>query len=291
MRQLAQLYQETRALLEQAGIEDAGQETLQLFEHCLGLGRNDLLLRPQQPVGETKAGLLAAALARRLAREPLQYITGTREFWSLDFIVSPAVLIPRPETEFLLDRVLAVLRRHGYSGGPVLDMCTGSGVIATILALELGTSSVIAVDRSNAALQVAVQNWKKYGREEIVQPLCADLFTAFSPAASFELIVANPPYIAEPDLATLQPEVRDWEPKTALLAGSRGMDIIEQLVGQGYLFLKSGGWLFVEIGSDQETEVYSLFAGQTEKRYESVEVLRDWSGRPRVLQARKTGGL
>jgi release factor glutamine methyltransferase len=291
MRQLAQLYQETRALLEQAGIEDASQETLQLFEHCLGLGRNDLLLRPEQAVDEQKAGLLAAALARRLAREPLQYITGIREFWSLDFIVSPAVLIPRPETEFLLDRVLAVVRRHGYSGGPVLDMCTGSGVIASVLALELGAGPVIAVDSSKAALRVAVQNWKKHGQEEVVQPLCADLFNAFRAAACFELIVANPPYIAETDLAALQPEVRDWEPKTALLAGARGMDVIEQLVGQGHQFLRAGGWLFMEIGADQETEVYALFAGKADARYENVEVLRDWSGRPRVLQARKTGGI
>jgi release factor glutamine methyltransferase len=291
MRQLAQLYQETMARLEQAGIDDARQEALQLFEYCLGLGRSDLLLRPEQEIDEQAAGLLAAALTRRLTREPLQHITGTREFWSLDFIVSPAVLIPRPETEFLLDRVLALLRGYGYRGGPVLDMCTGSGVIATILALELGAEPVIAVDLSEAALRVAVRNWKKHGQDKIVQPLCADLFTAFRADASFELIVANPPYIAEADLATLQPEVRDWEPKTALFAGPRGLAIIEQLARRGHEFLRAGGWFFVEIGSDQEAEVYSLFAGQGEKRYENVEVLRDWSGRPRVLQARKTGGM
>lgn len=289
MRQLAQLYQEATARLEQAGIEDARQEALQLFEHCLGLGRKELLLQPELAVDEQQAGRLFAALARRLAREPLQYITGSREFWSLDFIVTPAVLIPRPETEFLLDRVLAVLRRYGYSGGPVLDMCTGSGVIATILALELGAGSVIAVDRSSAALQVAVQNWQKHGQDGVVQPLCADLFTAFRPGATFELIVANPPYVAERDLATLQPEVRDWEPGSALFAGPRGLAVIEQLAGQGHAFLQAGGWLFMEIGADQEAEVYSLFAGRAEKRYERVEVLRDWSGRPRVLQARKTG--
>lgn len=290
MRQLAQLYQETMTRLELAGIEDARQEALQLCEFCLGLGQGDLLLRPEQEVGEEKAGLLAAALARRLTREPLQYITGIREFWSLDFIVSPAVLIPRPETEFLLDRVLAVLSTYGFRGGPVLDMCTGSGIIATILALELDAGSVIAVDRSKEALRVAVQNWKKHGRDGVIQPLCADLFTAFRPGTGFELIVANPPYVAETDLVALQPEVRDWEPKTALLAGPRGLAVIEQLAGQGHAFLQAGGWLFVEIGSDQEAEAYALFAGQAEKKYERVEVLRDWSGRPRVLQARKAGG-
>ncbi|HBI14327.1 MAG TPA: peptide chain release factor N(5)-glutamine methyltransferase [Desulfobulbaceae bacterium] len=289
MRQLAQLFQHTTARLEQAGIEDARQEALQLFEHCLGLGQNDLLLRPELVVGEQKAGLLAIALARRLTREPLQYITGTREFWSLGFIVTPAVLIPRPETEFLLDRVLAVLRTDGYNGGPVLDMCTGSGVIAAILALELDAGSVIAVDSSYAALRVAVQNWKRHGRDGVIQPLCADLFTAFRHNARFELIVANPPYVAEADLVTLQPEVRDWEPKTALFAGPRGFSVIEQLACHGHEFLRAGGWLFMEIGSDQETEAHSLFTGQAEKRYERVEVLRDWSGRPRVLQARKTG--
>lgn len=289
MRQLAQLYQETVARLEQAGIENAHQEALQLFEHFLGLGRKDLLLRPRLEVDELEVDRLASMVTRRLAREPLQYITGSREFWSLDFIVSPAVLIPRPETEFLLDRVLAVLGRYGYSGGPVLDMCTGSGVIATILALELGAESVIAVDRSSAALQVAVRNWNRHGQEQVVQPLCADLFSAFRPDVRFELIVANPPYVADRDLATLQPEVRNWEPESALLAGPEGLAIIEQLAGQGHEFLQAGGWLFMEIGADQEAEVYSLFAGSAEKRYERVEVLRDWSGRPRVLQARKTG--
>ena len=277
------------ARLEQAGIDDARQEALQLFEYCLGLGRNELLLRPDLEVDEQRRDRLAAVLARRLAREPLQYITGTREFWSLDFIVTQDVLIPRPETEFLLDRVLAVLRRCSYSGGPVLDMCTGSGVIATILALELGAGTVIAVDRSLAALRVAMRNWQKHGHDHTILPLCADLFTAFSPAAQFELIVVNPPYIAEKDLAALQPEVRDWEPIPALVAGPRGLDIIARLARQGHEFLRAGGWLFIEIGSDQEAEVYSLFGGQTENRYESVEVLRDWSGRPRVLQARKTG--
>ena len=211
---------------------------------ALGWGGSDLLLRPELEVGEQETVRLAAALARRLAREPLQYITGTREFWSLDFIVSPAVLIPRPETEFLLDRVLAVLRRYGYSGGPVLDMCTGSGVIATILALELGARSVIAVDRSRVALQVALQNWKKHGQDGVVQPLCADLFTAFGPEARFELIVANPPYVAERDLVMLQPEVRDWEPESALFAGPRGLAIIEQLARAGAC-VSAGRWLAV----------------------------------------------
>ena len=287
--QLAQLFQETQDRLARAGIEDARQEALQLFEFCLGLDARQLLLRPALAVDDQRLDRLAAALARRLAREPLQYITGTREFWSLDFIVSPDVLIPRPETEFLLDRVLAVLGRQGYAGGPVLDMCTGSGVIASVLALELRCRTVVAVDQSLAALRVAVRNWQRHGQAQVMQPLCADLFTAFTPSTRFELIVANPPYVAAGERAALQPEVRDWEPPAALFAGPRGMDIIAQLVHQGGAFLQPGGWLFVEIGADQEAEVLTLFTGQAQTRYEDVAVLRDWSGRPRVLQARKTG--
>ncbi|MFZ5799133.1 MAG: peptide chain release factor N(5)-glutamine methyltransferase [Thermodesulfobacteriota bacterium] len=289
MSSLIHLYEDVVGRLAKAGIENARQEALQLLEFCLGLGQNELLLRPGREVEAGKAAALADAVARRLRREPLQYITGSREFWSLDFTVSPDVLIPRPETEFLLDRVLAVLGRHGYHGGPVLDMCTGSGVIATILALELGPSTLVAADKSLAALRVARRNWQQHGQEARILPLCADLFSACTPKLRFELIVANPPYVADEELPALQPEVRDWEPKAALLAGARGMDVIERLAGEGHGFLQAGGWMFVEIGADQERDVYSLFAGKAEKRYERVEVLRDWSGRPRVLQARKTG--
>lgn len=290
MTQLAHLFRDAVARLAQAGITEARQEALQLLEFSLGVTPTEVHTHPEQEIDGERAGLFAALLGRRLAREPLQYITGRREFWSLEFEVSPAVLIPRPETEFLLDRVLTVLKAKGWPAGPVLDMCTGSGVIAAVLALELRAAQVIAVDHSRAALQVAVRNWQRHGLAARVHPVGADLFSALAPGARFALIVANPPYIADGESAALQPEVRDWEPQTALFAGPRGLDVIQQLARQAYAFLLPGGWLFVEIGADQETEVLGLFTGEAARSYEQVAVLRDWSGRPRVLQARKPDG-
>lgn len=285
--QLDQLYRETVSRLHQGGIANARNEALLLFSALLQVELGFLVLHPEQTVSPEKVSLLEKALARRLTGEPLQYITGTREFWSLDFEVTPSVLVPRPETEFLLDRVLAVLAGSELGKGPLLDMCTGSGVIAVVLALELKAPSVIAVDSSPEALEVAARNVEKHGCAQTVQLLCSDLFGAIRPDAGFSCIVANPPYIAEAELASLQPEVRDWEPVSALLAGKEGLDIIERLSGQGQAYLMSGGWLFLEIGAEQENAVLDLFGSL--HAYEEVVVHKDWSGRPRVLQARKRG--
>lgn len=285
--QLDHLYRQTIAQLHQAGIENAQAEADQLFGHFLKVDRSYLFLHPYQEITPEQKLELETALARRLAREPLQYITGTREFWSLDFDVSPAVLVPRPETEFLLDRVCSVLADAGLKKGPVLDMCTGSGVIAVVLALELKAAPVVAVDSSPAALQVAAANVRKHDLSQSINLLCSDLYAAFHADAEFRCIVANPPYIAEGDFAILSPEVRDWEPGPALFAGKKGLDIIEKLAQQSYGHLQPGGWLFLEIGADQEDAVRSLFSDRD--MYDRVAVLKDWSGRPRVLQARRRG--
>ncbi len=285
----AQLYRQAVRRLSQAGIDEAGNDAVLLLEWCFGLTRSQLFMHGEQEAGVERLVCFEDALERRAAREPLHYITGIREFWSLDFVVSPAVLIPRPETEFLLDHILSTCGPAGFSGGAVLDMCTGSGVIAVVLALELGADLVVAVDQSFSALQVARGNIQKHRQAGRIDLLCSDLFSAIRPGATFELIVANPPYVAAGVLASLQPEVRDWEPEAALAAGSRGLDIIERLVRQASSFLKPGGWLFLEIGADQKAAAYRLAAGPAGSVYDSVAVVSDWAGRPRVLQARKKG--
>jgi len=283
----AQLYQESICRLSRVGIEDARSDVTVLFEWCFGLTRSRIVLQGDQDVDPGGLVCFKEALARRAAREPLHYIIGVREFWSLDFIVSPAVLVPRPETEFLLEHIISTVGKAGFHGGPVLDMCTGSGIIAVILALEFGAGTVVAVDRSPAALQVARRNIHKHGVEGAVSLVCSDLFTAFRPAASFELIVANPPYIAEDEFPALQPEVREWEPRSALVAGRDGLDIIHLLAGRIPFFLQPGGWLFFEIGAAQKDAVSYLFSKQGDRFYDCVDVVSDWSGRPRVLRARR----
>lgn len=289
--QYSQLYQDTVSMLRQAGIDDAEVDAVLLLEFCFGLTRSRLFLDGAKEVPARELECFRALRARRLSREPLHYITGTREFWSLDFIVSPAVLIPRPETEFVLETVLSTLKKYGYHHGPVLDMCTGSGVIAIVLARELGAAHVTAVDISPEALLVTAQNVRKFGLESTVVPVCSDLFTALRPNEYYEVIVANPPYIAKGDIAGLQAEVRDWEPFLALAGGVEGLDVITEIADQAHHHLAPGGWLFMEIGYDQAEKVARLFAGHPSREYDHVGVKSDWSGRPRLLQARRRGKL
>ena len=271
--QLVHLFRQTVERLRQAGIEEPENDAFQLFSFCFDLGRSQFILQREREADPDQAACLEKAVRRRLTREPLQHITGYREFWSRDFLVSPAVLIPRPETEFLLDRVLTKARSGSLPVGPVVDMCTGSGVIAVVLALELGRK-VVAVD--NIAL---------HRQQTRIALLGSDLFSALRAGTRFACCVANPPYVGEDELALLQPEVRDWEPRSALLAGRQGLDAIRRLAAEIPAYLQPGGWLFIEIGAGQGEAVHSLFTVGT-AAYEEVAVHPDWSGRPRVLQAR-----
>ena len=287
--QFSQLYENAVSKLSQAGIDSAPVDAFLLFEFCFGLTRSQLFLHGAKEVPARELGRFNLILDRRLTREPLHYITGTREFWSLDFVVSPAVLIPRPETEFVIDTVLATIKKQGYRQGPVLDMCTGSSVIAVVLTLELETDNVVAVDISTEALIIAKQNICKFGLEEKITLICSDLFSALRENKQYEIIVANPPYISEDDINSLQPEVRDWEPRSALTGGFEGLDLIERIADHAYRYLFPGGWLFIEIGSDQREKVDELFACHASKEYDNVSILSDWSGHPRLLKARKKG--
>lgn len=285
--QFAQLYQDTVYRLEQAGIESAPFDADLLFEFCFRMSRSQRILSGHREVPENELKEFNVILERRISREPLHYITGVREFWSLDFFVSPSVLIPRPETEFLLECVLDNQRKQGIRPAAVLDMCSGSGVIAIVLAKELTAASITAVDVSVSSLQVALMNRKKHQMMDRVNFICSDLFSGLHSDMKFDLIVANPPYVAVCERDILQPEVRFWEPDTALFAGSEGLDSIVRLADQAFTYMKPGSWLFIEIGADQKEKVKRLFVDHRSGAYEHVKVLSDWSGRPRVLQAKK----
>lgn len=284
---LGQLYKETVQKFLQAGIDEARSNAEQLLCFCLGMTRSQLFLHAEKEISPSRLIHCRSLIDRRLAREPLHYIVGAREFWSLDFFVTTDVLIPRPETEFLIEVVLAAIQESGYHGGTIVDMCTGSGVIAVVLALELKVSKVIAVDASPGAVRVAAANIARYGMSEDVSLVCSDLFTSFIPEAGFEIVVANPPYIADDDIACLQPEVRNWEPKKALAGGKLGLDMIEKIAIQAHSQLVPGGWIFMEIGADQKDPVRQIFAEYANGAYSQVEIIEDWSQRPRVLKARK----
>jgi release factor glutamine methyltransferase len=269
--------------LAEAGIEDAELDARLLFQHLTAMTRTQLVLRGRQAVDQYTAEQYRHLITQRSHRIPLHYLTGFREFWSMDFVVSPAVLIPRPETEFLLEQVLAVCS-SGSEVRRILDVCTGSGVIAVVLARELD-STVTAVDVSAAALAVAAQNLSRHQVADRVDLVCSDLFDALDSKKKFELIVSNPPYIAEEQIDQLEPEVGVAEPFLALSGGPGGLQIIERIAIEAEKFLQPGGWIFLEIGADQKNAVVRLFEAP-ERSYDEVKVINDWAGRPRVLQAR-----
>lgn len=283
-----QLLAAATASLAEAGIEDSRPEAELLLRHCLGVSRSKLFLLHDQPVEQDSELHFRQLLRRRCRREPLQYIIGSCEFWSLEFFVSPAVLIPRPESEFLLEHCLStVQQQRNKSDQPqrILDLCTGSGVIAVVLAKEFPGSKVIASDFSQQALATARKNISRHNLEKRIHLLCADLLTAFPCTPIFDLIVSNPPYIKAADINELEPEVRDWEPHLALSGGKTGLDSISRICRDAKSLLRPGGRLFMEIGADigQEAEQVFLKTGG----YDQVRVLPDWAGRPRVVQARR----
>lgn len=217
---------------------------------------------------------------KRLRGVPLSYLTGVKEFWSIPFEVTPSVLVPRPETEVLVEKVLELASRENDS---ILDVGTGSGCIAVALAKELPRARVEAVDISERALRVARRNAALH-KAKHVHFHKSDLFSAFrGTGVRFDFIVSNPPYISRGDWDGLPPEVRDFEPRRALLAGESGLEMIERLVRRARTFLRPGGYLIFEIGDGQRDKVLSLFG----KRWTEIETAWDLAGIPRVITARR----
>jgi len=268
-----------------AGIGEAEIEAVFLLCHVLDCSRAQLFLNDGQEVSSAQLELFEALLSRRLAREPLAYILGEQEFWSLPFQVSPDVLIPRPETEELLERVFAVVVREGLPPGPLLDLGVGSGAIAVVLAKELPGRVVFAVDYSLAALRTAAKNRDRHGVGHRLFLLNADWLSAIKEEGLFSLIVSNPPYIAGGVMDSLQPEVRRFEPYIALASGCDGLDAIRILADRVHYHLKSGGYLFMEIGFDQGDAVLDIFSAKN--AYASVCVHPDLAGLPRILQVQR----
>jgi release factor glutamine methyltransferase len=254
-----------------------------LLAHVLGMERIQLYLNYDRPLILEELASYRELIRRRAAREPTQYITGKQEFWSLEFEVTPAVLIPRPETELLVEKALELVRG---SSKRVLDLGTGSGAIAIALAHECPRIRVIATDRSLKALLVARRNTSRHHLEDRIAFISSDLFDAFSPSgALFDIIVTNPPYIGEKEFPHLAPEIIQYEPSAALLAGPQGLAIIRLIVGAAPNCLKRGGSLLIEIGAGQ-AEILRAELSQ-EPLIDHFEFIQDYSGILRVLHIRK----
>lgn len=261
-----------------------------LLAHALQLRRLDLYLRYDLPLGVDELALFKKLVKRRVRREPTAYITGSKGFWTLDLAVNSHVLIPRPETERLVETAVSVLPEATEtvpSPRRVLELGTGSGAIILALAAERPANIYVALDKSCHALEVARRNAARNELGEAVQFLCSDWYDALKPGGTeFDLVVSNPPYIRSSDLAGLQPEIKEYEPVSALDGGEDGLDCIRHIVAAAPNFLTAGGWLLLEIGFDQGAAVERI-ASQA-SRYDKWRLVQDLSGNDRVACLRKS---
>jgi release factor glutamine methyltransferase len=268
-----------------------------LLMHTLGRDRTWLYTHPEWALESADAEKYFALIARRAAGEPTQYLIGEQEFWGLEFEVTPAVLIPRPETEHVMEVALARLGPRGFkihldTGAPreklhVADVGTGSGCLAVALAHELPHAEVFATDISAPALEVARRNAARHALSSRIHFVECDLLSAFLPSDSrpFDLIVSNPPYVARDEAAQLQQEVLH-EPHAALFGGPTGVEIYAKLIEQAAVMLQTGGILVLELGYDSAEHVRSLFAAQN--HWTNVSFTNDLDGIPRVAAASRT---
>ena len=277
------ILREASRTLEKAGFPRGAFEAEYLLQAVLGATKAELFLHGDRTVVSVDLANYQIMLERRLKQEPLQYIVGEVEFWSREFQVSPDVLIPRQETEFVLEQILLLVRRQGLSCKQILDMGTGSGVIADVLADELACH-VVAVDCSQAALDIARANISRHHLSERVTFICSDLFTAIQKQEQFDLIVSNPPYVAESEKKDLHPEVSLYEPATALFAGSDGLDCYQRLIPESFKYLRPSGWLCMEIGASQGAAITEMLHANG---YQEVAILTDYADRARLAVGKK----
>jgi len=277
---------EIRRRLRAAGIESADQEAVWLMQHALGLTGLRLVVDRDRPLSEHDVAAVNALVARRVMREPLQYLLGTQEFCGLEFEVNAAVLIPRPETELMVREATTRLARRTHP--IIVDVGTGSGCLAVSLARAIPKATLFASDLSRLALTQARRNAGKHGVDRSITFLEGDLLaplTGYGLEGQVAAIVANLPYIAEEEWSTLQPEVRLYEPKTALVAGPRGMELHERLLAEAIPFLSPGGLLLMELGQEQSTPLVRQV--ESMPAYRSLDVIQDDAGIERVLIAER----
>lgn len=282
VRTALELARQAGEFLGERGIENGRLEAELLLSGILGLRRLDLYLQFDRPVGEAEIERFRESVRRRLRHEPLQYILGEADFRKLRLRVDRRVLIPRPETEVLVGRVLD--RTKGRTGLSALDIGTGSGAIALSLALEGGFDRIVATDSSAGALEVARSNAERCGVAGRIEFRLGDVWQAVGDDAEFDVVVSNPPYIADVERERLQPEVREWEPPSALFAGPDGLSVLSKIVDGALDRLGPGGLLALEIGADQAE---SVLARVRSHGYHDPRIVNDLAGRPRIMLANR----
>lgn len=277
---LLEILEETTRFFDSRDMENGRLQAELLLAAILDIKRLDLYLQFERPLLADEVDLYRDYVRQRLQRVPVQYIVGVAAFRNLELSVTPDVLIPRPETEILVDVALQYLP----DGGRVLDLCCGSGAIALSLAQEAATAQVVAADISEAALKVAKANGVSHELQERVEWFCGDFFAPLAGAAPFDIVVCNPPYVRHGDLACLEPEVQDHEPHLALDGGEDGLDCYRRIVQEAPGFIRPGGYLLMEVGEGQSTAVEALLAQVAS--FSEVQTKPDLNEVPRVVVAR-----
>jgi release factor glutamine methyltransferase len=279
---ILEVIQRTTPYFEKQGVDSPRLTIELLLAHLLGKRRLDLYLEFERELDGATLEKLREMVRRRASGEPLQYITGETEFCGLRFAVDRRVLIPRPETELLVETAVAGVGSQ-ESGVRIIDLCTGSGCIAVALAKKIETVEIYATDVSAEALAVAEENAKRHNVEKKIRFFRGDLLEILPVSLTADAIISNPPYIASGDLARLPKEVREFEPVHALDAGEDGLSYYRRIVGNARRFLLPNGWLCLELGDGQRPAVSRLCA---ENGWMVDQVVKDLQGNERVLVAR-----
>ncbi len=259
-----------------------------LIAFVLGWDRVRVISHPEEVLSRDAWERLQSLITRRTGGEPLQYLTGEQEFYGLVFRVGPGVLIPRPETEILVERAIHLIRNQPPGGTRFLDIGTGSGCIAASIAYEVPDCNGCAVDISEAALRIARGNMIRHGVSGRIHLIRSNLLDCFPRVPSFDFIFCNPPYVALKDCGSLPPEVRNHEPHRALFGGETGMELYQELIPEVPSRLRAGGYLLLELGAGQADEVHQL-ANDAGLSVEAI--LPDLQGIPRCLVGRKLPGV
>jgi release factor glutamine methyltransferase len=274
--------------LRQKGVDNPRLSAEVLLAHHLKVDRVRLYLEFEKPLNEEELAGYRSLIRRRAIREPLQYITGIQGFWSTELAVRPGVLIPRPETELLVEQSLEIVRGSGILKPRILDLCTGSGALVVSFGREIGDALLFASDVSEEALAVARENASRLGLGQRIEFLAGDLLgPSRERGLSYHLIVCNPPYVASEEMAALMPEVRH-EPALALDGGRGGMAIIERVIGEAPDCLEPGGWLLIEMDPRQVQDALGMI--EEAGGYCDQRAVKDYSRRDRVIVARRVTG-
>jgi len=282
MPNIAETLRKATEILHESGIAEPRREANSLLAFALAKSKTFLIAHPEYELTGEEQTNFQAFLQRRAEREPFQYITGKQEFYGLDFIVSPHVLIPRPETEMIVENALEILKTRENSR--FCEVGVGSGCISVAILHNLRTASAIGLDVSEKALEVAKLNAENHQVSERFNLKISNVFGVLTDE-TFDLIVSNPPYIPREEIANLQAEVRDFEPLNALTDEKDGLSIIERIIADAPKFLNPHGFLLMEIGFGQAEDVKQMFDA---KIWQTVEILPDLQGIGRIVKAKKS---